>query len=123
LLEASLAGSLFAIAPIGFYFFKFAEPTLWGVGSGALVAYTVYSFVRVISALKRLGAASDPDFVPDVRRALLILAAPVIVILSMNTFGIVLNHTFAAYFLGLVQLLIMCCAMFVLLLRFIRMSH
>jgi len=123
LLEISLAGLLFAIVPFGLYFFEFAEPTVWGIGSGALAAYIVFTFVRVIGAQKKLGATSDPDFVPGVRVVLLGLSAPVVVILSMNAFGIVLEHTFAAYFLGLVLLLILCCAMFVLLLRFIRVTH
>lgn len=123
LVEASLAGLLFAIAPFALFFFNYGEPTIWGLGSGVLAVYIVYSFVRVISAQKRLDAASDPDFVPGVRRVLLALAAPVLVVLFMNAFGIVFQHTFAAYFLGLLQLLVMCCAMFVLLLRFIRVTH
>jgi len=123
LLEASLAGLLFAIAPFGLYFFNISESTIWGTGSGVLAAYIVFLFARVIAAQKRLDAASDPDFVPGVRRTLLALSAPVVVILTMNALGIVLEHTFAAYFLGLIQLLIMCSTMFVLLLRFIRVTH
>lgn len=123
LLEASLAGLLFAMAPFGLYFFDVTESAIWGVGSGALAAYIVYSFVRVIRTQRELDADSDPDFMPGVRRVLLALSVPVLTIMCMNAFGIVLKHIFAAYFLGLIQLLIMCCAMFVLLLRFIMVTR
>jgi len=122
MLEGSLAGLLFAIAPFVFYFFEFPVSLIWSVGSGVLAAYVASLILRAITKQRKLSATSDPDFVPGLRQVLVGLSIPVLIIMFMTAFGVVVDRGFASYFLGLAFLLVLCCAMFMLLLRFIRLA-
>ena len=120
LLEGSLAGLFFSVVPFGFHYFGVAESIIWGVSSGVLGAFIFGILVRGIRKHREISASSDPDFVPGARRLILLIAIPVVAILALNAVGLGLHHTFAAYLLGLIALLVGCCVMFVLLLRFVR---
>jgi len=120
LLEASLAGLVLSVAPYGFHYFGVMEAITWSVGSSLLAVYVVSILLRIIQEQKERRAAEDPDFVPGVRLILVSLSVPVVVIQLLNTIGVGLQHTFPGFLVGLIYLLILCCAMFVLLLRFVR---
>ena len=119
LLAGSLGGLFFSVVPFGFYYFGIAEGIIWGTSSAILAAFIVYGIVRTMREHRELRASSDPDFVPGVRQFFLIISIPVIVILALNAAGLGLERNFAAFLLGLIALLAGCCAMFVLLLRFV----
>ncbi len=120
LLEASLAGLVFSVAPFGFHYFGVAEAITWSLGSALLAVYIISLLFRIIRKLKKLRATEDPDFVPSVRLVLVTLAVPVVATQLLNAIGAGLQHTFSGFLVGLIFLLILCCAMFVLLLRFVR---
>ena len=119
LLEGSLAGLFFSVIPFGFYYFGVAERIIWSICSGFLAVYIVYALVKNVRKHRALRASSDPDFVPGVRRFLVVLAIPVVAILALNAAGLVFEQPFAAYLLALIVSLAGCCAMFVLLLRYV----
>jgi len=120
MLQASLAGLVFSVVPFGFHYFGVAEAITWGFGSALLAVYVVYFIVTTIQKHKKLRATDDPDFVPGVRLVLLTLAVPVVASQLLNAIGVGLLHSFSGFLVGLLYLLLMCCAMFVLLLRFVR---
>ena len=120
LLEASLAGLVLSVAPYGFHYFGVAEAITWSFGSFLVAMYVVSALLRAIQKQKELRATKDPDFVPGVRLILVSLSVPVVAIQLLNTIGVGLQHTFSGFLVGLIYLLILCCAMFVLLLRFVR---
>ena len=120
LLEASLAGLVFSVAPYGFHYFGVVEAITWSFGSSLVAVYVVSVLLRIIQEQKELRATEDPDFVPGVRLILISLSVPVVAIQLLNTIGVGLQHTFSGFLVGLIYLLILCCAMFVLLLRFVR---
>ena len=120
LLEASLAGLVLSVAPYGFHYFGVVETITWSFGSSLVAVYVASVLLRIIREQKELRAAEDPDFVPGVRLFLVSLSVPVVAIQLLNTVGVGLQHTFSGFLVGLIYLLILCCAMFVLLLRFVR---
>ncbi len=120
LLETSLVGLVLSVAPFSFYYFGVAEAVTWGSGSALLAIYISSALLRATRNQRRLRATHDPDFVPGVRLFLVILAVPVVATLILNSIGIGLQQTFPGFLVGLIYDLIMCCAMFVLLLRFVR---
>ena len=120
LLEASLIGLVLSVAPFGFHYFGISEALTWSIGSLLLAVFVSSALIRISLKQQSLRASEDPDFVPGVRWFLLSLAIPVVIVLLLNTFGIALEHTFSGFLVGLIYVLIMCCAMFVLLLRFVR---
>ena len=120
LLVTSLAGLVFSVAPFGFHYFGVAEAITWGFGSALLAVCIVYFIVTTTQKHNKLQANADPDFVPGVRLALLTLGVPVIASQLLNAIGVGLPHSFSGFLVGLLYLLILCCAMFVLLLRFVR---
>lgn len=120
LLEASLTGLVLSVAPFGFHYFGVVEAVTWGFGSALLAVYVSSFLLRMIRKQKKLRATEDPDFVPGVRLVLVSLAVPVVAIQLLNAIGAGLQHTFSGFLVGLIYLLILCCAMFVLLLRFVR---
>ena len=119
LLGSSLAGLVFSVVPFGFHNFDVSPPVTWGVLSGALAGFIALTLVLMITRQQRIKVHDDPDFVPGVRAVLSAISIPVLVLLVLNASGIALERVFAGYLLGLLYLLVMCCAMFVLLLRFI----
>ena len=120
LLEASLVGLVLSVAPFSFYYFGVAEAVTWGSGSALLAIYISSALLRATRKQQKLGATHDPDFVPGVRLFLFILAVPVVATLILNLIGIGFQQAFPGFLVGLIYVLIMCCAMFVLLLRFVR---
>ena len=120
LLKTSLAGLMFSVVPFGFHYFGVAEAITWGLGSALLAVCVVYLLVTTIQKQKKLRATEDPDFVPGVRLILVFLSVPVVATQVLNAIGAGLQHTFSGFLVGLIYLLILCCAMFVLLLRFVR---
>ena len=120
LLEASLAGLILCVLPFGFHHFAVAEAITWGICSGLLAVYATTYMLRVTRQQVKLRASEDPDFVPGVRLVLLFLTGVVVPTQIMNTVGIGLEHTFSGFLVGLIYLLVLCSAMFVLLLRFVR---
>ena len=120
LLESSLAGLILSVAPFGFHYFDVAEAVTWSFGSALLAIYVIIFLFSVIRRQKRLRVIEDPGFVPGVRLILVFLSVPVVAIQLLNAIGAGLQHTFAGFLVGLIYLLILCCAMFVLLLRFVR---
>lgn len=120
LLETSLAGLVFSVTPYGFHYFGVVEAITWSFGSFLVAVYVVSALLRATQKQKELRATKDPDFVPGVRLILVSLSAPVVAIQLLNTIGVGLQHTFSGYLVGLIYLLVLCCAMFVLLLRFVR---
>jgi len=120
LLETSLAGLVLSVAPFGLHYFVVSEAVTWSIGSLLIAFYVSTALIRVIRKQQELRADEDPDFVPGVRWFLLSLAIPVVIVQLLNAFGIGLQHTFSGFLAGLIYILIMCCAMFVLLLRFVR---
>jgi hypothetical protein len=119
LLEVSLTGLVLSVAPYGFHYFGVVEAITWSFGSFLVTVYVVSALLRATQKQKELGATNDPDFVPGVRLILVSLSVPVIAIQLLNTIGVGLQHTFSGFLVGLIYLLIVCCAMFVLLLRFV----
>ena len=87
-----------------------------------MAIYIVWGFQKLIRAQVKLRATEDPDYVPGVRLFLLVIAVPVVISQILNAIGLGLQHTFSGFLIGLMFAMIMCCAMFVLLLRFIRVS-
>ena len=122
LLEASLAGLVLSVLPFSFYYFGVADTNTWRFGSAFMAIYIVFGLFKVFRRHQKLRANDDPDFVPGARLLLLILAIPVVAVLTLNTLGIGLHHTFSGYLVGLIYTLIMCCTMFILLLRFVRVD-
>lgn len=122
LLEASLAGLLLAVAPFGLFYAGLSEPAVWSSFSAITAAYIVYILTRTIREQRRRQVVEDPDFVPMGRLILLLLSVPVIVSLVLNAIGMGFPHTFAVFLAGLLFLLIVCCTMFVMLLRFVRID-
>jgi tellurite resistance protein TehA-like permease len=122
LLEASLAGLVFSVTPFGFHYFGVAEAITWSFGSALLAVYVISFLFRIIRKQKRLRTTEDPNFVPGVRLVLVTLAIPVVATQLLNAIGAGLQHTFSGFLLGLIFLLILCCAMFVLLLGFVRVE-
>lgn len=122
LLEASLVGLLLAIIPLVALEFKMTETLVWGFGSALMGFYVVFMMSRIVRKHKKLQVTDDPDFVPWVRQLLLTLSGFVVVTQLMNAAGYVLQHSFGGFLVGLMLLLVLCCAMFVLLLRFVRVS-
>lgn len=120
LLEASLVGLVLSVAPFSFYYFGVAEAVTWGSGSILLAIYISSTLLRATRKQQKLRASHDSDFVPGVRLILFVLAVPVVATLILSSFGIGLRQTFPGFLAGLIYVLIMCCAMFVLLLRFVR---
>ncbi len=120
MLKTSLGGLVFSVAPFGFHYFGVAEAITWGFGSALLAVFVVYLLVTTIQKHKKLRATEDPDFVPGVRLVLVMLGVPVVASQLLNAIGVGLLHSFSGFLVGLLYLLIMCCAMFVLLLRFVR---
>jgi hypothetical protein len=120
LLEASLAGLLLSVLPFSSFYFGVADTDTWRFGSAFMAIYLVFVFYKTIRKHQKLGASDDPDYVPGARLSLLILAIPVLAVLTLNALGIGLHHTFPGYLVGLIYTLILCCAMFILLLRFVR---
>jgi hypothetical protein len=120
LLEASLVGLVLSVAPYGFHYFGVVEAITWSFGSFLVAVYVVSALLRVTQKQKELRATKDPDFVPGVRLIIVSLSVPVVAIQLLNTIGVGLQHTFSGYLVGLIYLLFLCCAMFVLLLRFVR---
>jgi hypothetical protein len=120
LLETSLAGLVLSVAPFSFYYFGFAEAVTWASGSALLAIFISSALLRGTRKQRKIRATEDPDFVPGVRLTLVSLGVPVVVIQLLNTVGVGLQHTFPGFLVGLIYLLILCCAMFVLLLRFVR---
>ena len=122
LLEASLAGLVLCVVPFGFHHFAVSETITWGFGSAFSAVYVVSFLFRIIRKQKNLGATEDPDFVPGVRLVLVTLGVPVVATQLLNAIGAGLQHTFSGFLVGLIFLLITCCGMFVLLLRFVRIE-
>jgi len=120
LLEASVAGLVLSLVPFGFHYFGVAEAITWSIGSSLLAVCIVYALVRAIQRQKKLRVTADPDFVPGVRLILVSLGVPVAAAQLLNAIGVGLLHSFSGFLVGLLYLLILCCAMFVLLLRFVR---
>ncbi|MCZ6809333.1 MAG: hypothetical protein O7D92_06190 [Proteobacteria bacterium] len=120
LLEISLTGLVLSVAPFGFHYFGVAEAVNWSFGSAFLAVFIISILFRMIRKQKELRATEDPDFVPGVRLILVFLSVPVVATQFLNTIGAGLQHTFSGFLVGLIYLLILCCAMFVLLLRFVR---
>jgi len=120
LLEGSLAGLMFSVAPFGSYYFGVPESIAWRIGGGVLAVYIVALLFRTTRKQHRLGATSDPDFVHAARRLIFTLSFPAVATLTLNAAGVIQERTFAAYLLGLLLLLFLCSVMFVLLLRFVR---
>ncbi len=120
LLEASLAGLVLSVTPFGFHYFGTPEAITWAFGSALLAVYVISFLFRIIRKQKTLRAAEDPDFVPGVRLIVVFLSVPVVAIQLLNAIGAGLQHTFSGFFVGLIYLLLLCCVMFVLLLRFVR---
>ncbi len=120
LLEVSLTGLVLSVAPFGFHYFGVVEAVTWGFGSALLAVYVISILFRMIRKQKKLRATEDPDFVPSVRLILVFLSVPVVATQLLNAIGAGLQHTFSGFLVGLIYLLILCCAMFVLLLRFVR---
>jgi len=120
LLEASLIGLVLSVTPFGFHYFGISEAVTWSIGSLLLAAFISSVLIRISLKQRRLRTSEDPDFVPGVRLLLFSLAIPVVIVLFLNVFGIELEHTFSGFLVGLIYVLIMCCAMFALLLRFVR---
>jgi hypothetical protein len=115
-----MAGLFFSVVPFGFYYFGVTEEIICSVSSGVLGIDIIGSLVHGIRKHQKIKASSDPDFVPGVRQLILVITVPVVAILALNAVGLGFERTFAAYLLGLIALLVGCCAMFVLLLRFVR---
>jgi len=122
LLEASLAGLVLCVVPFGFHHFAVSEAITWSFGSALLAVYVPSFVFRMIRKQKNLRATEDPDFVPGVRLVLVTLAVPVVATQLLNAIGAGLQHTFSGFLVGLIFVLIVCCAMFVLLLRFVRIE-
>jgi len=122
LLATSLAGLVFSVAPFGFHHAGVTGPVIWGSGSALMAIYIVWGFQKLIRAQVKLRATEDRDYVPGVRLFLLVIAVPVVISQILNALGLGLQHTFSGFLIGLMFAMIMCCAMFVLLLRFIRVS-
>lgn len=120
LLEASLAGLVLSVTPFGFHYFGVAETITWGFCSVVLATYATLFMFNVTRKQRKLRATEDPDFVPGVRVILLSLYVLVLPVQLLNASGIVLQRTFSGFLAGLIYLLIVCCAMFLLLLRFVR---
>ena len=120
LLEASLAGLVLSVVPYGFHYFGVVEAVTWSFGSFLVAVYVVFFLIRIVQKQKELRATEDPNFVPGVRLILVFLSVPVVAVQLLNTIGVGLQHTFSGFLLGLIFLLILCCAMFVLLLRFVQ---
>lgn len=120
LLEASLTGLVLSVAPFGFHYFGIMETVTWGSGSAFLALYITSILHRIIRKQIKLRATEDPDFLPRVRLALVLLAVPTVAAQILNALGLGLQHTFSGFLVGLIYVLILCCAMFVLLLRFVR---
>ena len=120
LLEASVGGLILSVSPFAFYYFGAAQTDIWRIGSALLAIYIVFGFFKTIRRHQKLRANDDPDFVPGVRWFLLIVAIPVVAMLTLNALGIGLHEAFPGYLVGLIFVLLMCCAMFFLLLRFVR---
>ena len=120
LLGSSLAGLVFSVIPFGFHFFDVSPAITWGVLSGLLAGFIALTLLLMILKQQQIKATDDPDFVPGVRAVLMAISVPVLILLALNASGTVLEREFAGYLFGLLYLLVMCCAMFVLLLRFIR---
>jgi len=122
LLEASLAGLVLCVLPFGFHHFAVSEAITWGLGSALSAVYIVSFLFRIIRNQVNLRTNEDPDFVPGVRLVLLTLAVPVVATQLLNVIGAGPQHTFSGFLVGLIFVLIACCAMFVLLLRFVRID-
>ena len=120
LLEASLAGVILCVLPFGFHHFAVAEAITWSACSAILAIYATTYMLRVARNQIKLRASEDPDFVPGVRLILFLLSGLVVPIQALNAIGVGLQHTFSGFLVGLIYLLVICCAMFVLLLRFVR---
>ena len=122
LLATSLGGLVFSVVPFGLHYAGVASPVIWGSGSALMAVYLVWGFNKLLRAQANLQITDDPDYVPGVRLTLLIIAVPVVITQILNAIGLGLQHTFSGFLIGLIYALIMCCAMFVLLLRFVRVS-
>jgi hypothetical protein len=120
LLEASLAGLVLCVLPYGFHYFAVAEAITWSICSAILALCAPLFILRLIRNQVKLRVSEDPDFVPGVRLILVPLTGLVVPILALNAAGIGLEHTFSGFLVGLIYVLIVCCSMFVLLLRFVR---
>ena len=120
LLFASLVGLVLAIIPFGLHHIGVIDTVTWASGSAILAILIVVLLVSLISNHKKVRATEDPDFVPGVRLFLVLLSGPVVITLVLNAVGVGLRHSFSGYLVGLLYLLIICAAMFALLLRFVR---
>ena len=120
LLGSSLAGLIFSLVPFGFHHFDIAPSVTWKILSAALAGFIGLTLSLMILRQQRIKVTGDPDFVPGVRALLVAISIPVLGALIFNASGTGLDGAFAGYLLGLLYLMSMCCAMFILLLRFIR---
>lgn len=122
LLETSLAGLILSVLPIGLQHLGLDGPVLWRFCSALVATYIAFYIARTILMQRSVRADADPDFVPNVRVLLVSLSVVVFIAQAASVFGALQQLTFAVFLMGLIYCLVACATMFVLLLRFVRMT-
>ena len=102
MIESSLTAAFFAILPIAISSFGTGDPLSWGLSSAILALVTLYHMILNARRMRRAYAIDPEDRLPIAFRAVMALIGFIIVvILILNSLGVIFDHSAGPYFAGL----------------------
>lgn len=102
MIEASLTAAFFAILPIVIVNFGANDAVAWASSSVVLAVITLYHMILNARRMRRAYALDPEDRLPiSFRASIAFVSAVIVVILTLNTFGVVFQHSAGPYYAGL----------------------